>query len=92
MGMAAVFLEKANSVRAASVAVQQETVALTTNTQAQLVNANAARANAAHNNVQSAAAIFSQHLPKHEGYLFYYHVSVLMVWLLLGLSPWWFDC
>lgn len=56
MGMAAVFLEKANSVRAASIAVQQETVALTTNTQAQLVNANAARANAAaHNNVQSAA-------------------------------------
>ncbi|MCH7331416.1 tape measure protein [Acinetobacter modestus] len=56
MGMAAVFLEKANSVRAASIAIQQETVALTTNTQAQLVNANAARANAAaHNNVQSAA-------------------------------------
>jgi hypothetical protein len=42
IGMAAVFLEKANSVRAASVAIQQETVALTTNTQAQLVNANAA--------------------------------------------------
>lgn len=57
MGMAAIFLEKANSVRAASVAIQQETVALTTNTQAQLVNANAARANAAaHTGVQSAAS------------------------------------
>ncbi|MDM1019707.1 tape measure protein [Acinetobacter sp. VNK23] len=57
MGMAAVFLEKANSVRAASIAIQQETVALTTNTQAQLVNANAARANAAaHTGVQSAAS------------------------------------
>lgn len=57
MGMAAVFLEKANSVRAASVAIQQETVALTTNTQAQLVNANAARANAAaHTGVQASAS------------------------------------
>lgn len=56
MGMAAVFLEKANSVRAASIAIQQETVALTTNTQAQLTNANAARTNAtAHAGVQSAA-------------------------------------
>lgn len=57
LGMAAIFLEKANSVRAASIAIQQETVALTTNTQAQLVNANAARANAAaHTGVQSAAS------------------------------------
>lgn len=57
IGMAAVFLEKANSVRAASVAIQQETVALTTNTQAQLVNANAARANAAaHTGVQASAS------------------------------------
>ncbi|WP_278395331.1 tape measure protein [Acinetobacter venetianus] len=57
IGMAAVFLEKANSVRAASIAIQQETVALTTNTQAQLTNANAARANAAaHAGVQSAAS------------------------------------
>nr|WP_314523065.1 tape measure protein [uncultured Acinetobacter sp.] len=57
LGMAAVFLEKANSVRAASVAIQQETVALTTNTQAQLTNANAAKANAAaHTSVDSAAS------------------------------------
>ena len=57
LGMAAIFLEKANSVRAASIAIQQETVALTTNTQAQLINANAARANAAaHTGVQSAAS------------------------------------
>lgn len=57
LGMAAIFLEKANSVRAASIAIQQETVALTTNTQAQLINSNAARANAAaHTGVQSAAS------------------------------------
>ncbi|WP_119055035.1 tape measure protein [Acinetobacter colistiniresistens] len=56
IGMAAVFLEKANSVRAASVAIQQETVSLTTNTQAQLTNANAAKANAAaHTSVESSA-------------------------------------
>jgi hypothetical protein len=89
MGMAAVFLEKANSVRAASIAVQQETVALTTNTQAQLVNANAARANAAaHTGVQSAAStLFPTFTKLLADYQHYYLVLVLMVWLLLGLSP-----
>ncbi|MCH7331507.1 tape measure domain-containing protein, partial [Acinetobacter modestus] len=73
IGMAAVFLEKANSVRAASIAVQQETVALTTNTQAQLVNASAARANAAaHNNVQRAGNLFPTFTKASEG------ISVLL--------------
>ncbi|MGQ9372678.1 tape measure protein [Acinetobacter tandoii] len=55
LGMAAVFLDKANSVRAASLAVQQETVAVVANTQAQLANANAARANAvAHSGIKAS--------------------------------------
>lgn len=65
LGMAAVFLDKANSVRAASLAVQQETIAIVANTQAQLANANAARANsAAHigikSSIESAIPTFSR--------------------------------
>lgn len=55
LGMATVFLDKANSVRAASLAVQQETIAIVANTQAQMANANAARANsAAHTGIKSS--------------------------------------
>lgn len=43
IGMAAVLLEKANSVKAASVAVTKETTAVIANTQAQIANANASR-------------------------------------------------
>ncbi|MEG0405357.1 MAG: tape measure protein [Acinetobacter sp.] len=45
LGMAAVFLDKANSVRLASTAIQLETTALVANTQAQIANGAAARAN-----------------------------------------------
>ncbi|MFV5465534.1 tape measure protein [Acinetobacter towneri] len=41
------FIDKANSVRAASVAITQETAAVVANTQAQIANANASKANAA---------------------------------------------
>jgi tape measure domain-containing protein len=46
LGMASVFLEKANSARIASLAIQQETASLVANTQVQLANANAAKATA----------------------------------------------
>ncbi|RKG37353.1 tape measure protein [Acinetobacter sp. WCHAc060007] len=55
LGMAAVFLEKANSARIASLAIQQETVSLVANTQAQIANANAAKATAgAHSQIGSS--------------------------------------
>ncbi|RKG50351.1 tape measure domain-containing protein [Acinetobacter cumulans] len=46
LGIASVFLEKANSARIASLAIQQETASLVTNTQVQLANASAAKATA----------------------------------------------
>ena len=55
LGMAAVFLEKANSVRLASTAIQLETTALVANTQAQIANGAAARANAtAHTGIKGS--------------------------------------
>ncbi|RLL43005.1 tape measure domain-containing protein [Acinetobacter cumulans] len=46
LNIANVFLDKAAGVRVASTAITQETVSVVANTQAQLVNANATRANA----------------------------------------------
>ena len=46
LNIASVFLDKAAGVRAASVAITQETTSVIANTQAQLVNASATRANA----------------------------------------------
>lgn len=46
LGMASVFLEKANGARIASLAIQQETASLVANTQVQLANASAAKATA----------------------------------------------
>lgn len=55
LGMAAVFLEKANSARIASLAIQQETASLVANTQVQLANASAAKATAgAHSQIGSS--------------------------------------
>lgn len=55
LGMAAVFLDKANSVRLASTAIQLETTALVANTQAQIANGAAARANAtAHTGIKGS--------------------------------------
>lgn len=58
LGMAAVFLEKANSARIASLAIQQETVSLVANTQAQIANANAAKATSgAHSQIGSSIGL-----------------------------------
>ena len=55
LGMASVFLEKANSARIASLAIQQETASLVANTQVQLANASAAKATAgAHSQIGSS--------------------------------------
>lgn len=55
IGMAAVFLEKANAIRGAQLAIATETTALVVNTQAQIANANAAKANAtAHSGIKSS--------------------------------------
>lgn len=43
LGMSAALLEKANSARIASAAIQQETTTIVTNTQAQIANANATK-------------------------------------------------
>ncbi|WP_420885085.1 tape measure protein [Acinetobacter variabilis] len=43
LGMSAALLEKANSARMASAAIQQETTTIVTNTQAQIANANATK-------------------------------------------------